>query len=262
MTSEINRKISRAQSYAKQKMARIQENQRFNISETVHNPITRAVPVSEMNGNEKRAYLRKLQRFNSRNNVYHVSARGTLLTGKQWRRYKEAETRANAAVRADIKRYAKLKLPAPQTGTIGEYLEAFRPKFGRLGHNNPSGSAMHEMNRKPNAVNDEKSLRKLTKSMNDKTRPEYTNKKLREGRSQFRKMIRAIGDKELLKAGMALTDEQFKVIWNYTNFPNAVALDYLVYQQSLISEQSFHAGVSETATKRAHEWIKWASENV
>lgn len=259
--NDINRKISRAQSYARVKMQRIRDQQRFDVRGSSHNPIS-TTPVSDMSPDQKRAYLRKLNKFNSRANQFHVSARRTVLTEKGWQKYKAAEAAGNAAVRADVKKYEKLKLPAPAKGTVGDYLEKFRPAFGRLGHNNPSGTAMHEVKRQASAIEDERALRRLTKSLNDKTNPNYHRKKLRQGRKQFRQMVETFGDSDLMRLGDALTDEQFKVLWNYTNFADAISLAYVVYQQSLIHEESFHAFEMDTAGARAREWITWASENV
>lgn len=255
---DIDKKIARAKRNAQAKMARIKKNQRYDIANTTNNPIRS--DVNSMTYRQKQSYLRQLQKFNSRSTKFYVDATGRPLSSKQWERYKAAEARANAYVRADLRKYAKMYGPEGNKGmTLGERMAIMRPKAGKL-MVNPSGSNMHEIERKPTSVTGDKAVAKLIKSQLDKADPAKQAKKLRTGRKQLEEMASAFGDTEMVRLASQLSDEQFKVLWNYTDFATAVSLEYSVYMQSLVDEKSFHAGAMENANRKAHEYLEWASK--
>lgn len=258
MADDIDKQIARAKRNAQAKMSRIKSNQRFDIANSTYNPIRS--DVSSMNKRQKQSYLRQLNKFNSRSTKFYVDANGRPLNSRQWERYKAAEARANAYVRADIRKYARMHGPEGAKGmTLGERMAIMRPKAGKL-MVNPSGSSMHEIDRKPTAVTGDKAVEKLIKSQLDKANPAKQAKKLRTGRKQLEEMASAFGDTEMVSLARELTDEQFKVLWNYTDFATAVSLEYSVYMQSLVDEKSFHAGAMENANRKAHEYLEWARQ--
>lgn len=255
---ELDKQIARAKRNAQAKMSRIKKTQRYDIANSTNNPIRG--DVSSMNKKQKQSYLRQLQKFNSRSTRFYVDANGRPLTSRQWERYKQAEAKANAFVRNDLKKYAKLYGPEGNKGmTLGERMAIMRPKAGKL-MVNPSGSNMHEIERKPTAVTGDKAVEKLIKAQIDKANPVKQAQKLRTGRKQLEEMASAFGDTEMVNLAKQLTDEQFKVLWNYTDFATAVSLEYSVYMQSLVDEKSFHAGAMENANRKAHEYLEWASQ--
>jgi hypothetical protein len=256
--SDIDKEIAKAKRNAQAKMARIKKSQRYDIASSTNNPIRS--DIDSMTSRQKQSYLRQLKKFNDRSTKFYVDASGRPLSSRQWERYKQAEARANAFVRADIKKYAKLYGPEGNKGmTLGERMAIMRPKAGKL-MVNPSGSSMHEIERKPTAVTGDKSVAKLIKSQIDKANPAKQVKKLRTGRKQLEEMATAFGDTAMVDLARELTDEQFKVLWNYTDFATAVSLEYSVYMQSLVDEKSFHAGAMENANRKAHEYLEWASQ--
>lgn len=256
--SSLDKEIARAKRNAQSKMARIKKTQRFEIASTTHNPIRG--DVESMTSRQKESYLKRLQKFNSRDTKFYVDANGKLLSPRQWERYKQAEAKANAYVKADIKKYSRLYLPGGDRGmTVAERMEIMRPRAGKL-MTNPSGSNMHIVDREPTAFDSERSLTKMTKSQLDKADPKQQAKKIRTGRKQLKEMASSFGDSEMVRLANQLTDEQFKVLWNYTDFATAVSLEYSVFMQSLVDEKSFHAGAMENANRKAHEYLEWASQ--
>jgi hypothetical protein len=255
MADDLDKQIARAKRNAQAKMSRIKKQQRYDIANTTNNPIRG--DDSSMTRRQKQSYLKQLNKFNSRSTRFYVDARGKALSARKWEAYKRAEARANAFVRSDMAKYAKIRNPNGQT--IGEWISAMRPKAVKL-FVNPSGSNMHEIDRKPTAINGEKALEKLTKTQIEKANTTKYQRKVATGRKQLEKMADAFGDKKMIELAKALTDEQFKVLWNYTDFANAVSLEYSVYMQSLVDEKSFNANAMENASNKAHEYLKWASK--
>lgn len=260
MTESLESQIKRAERNAQAKMKRL-KSKGVDVTRTVFNPIRM---TEGLNYNQRRTYLNQLKKFTSKETQFYSDARGGVISGKDWRRYKEAEKRANDMVRNDLARYKNVREYSPDPNrqgalTVPQALEFTRPKPGKM-MTNPSGTGMHVVERTPDQINGPAALRRLTEQMENKTKPSYRKRKLSEGREQFNKMLDMMDQDELRDLGMSLTDEQFHVLWNYTNLANSIALSYeIMMQQMERGPKEFHASIVNTANRRARGLIEWAS---
>lgn len=256
---ELNKAISRAKANVGKKLDRIKKRENFSPEVMRLLDPRRNVHVPDMSKQERQNFLSSMRQFTSREVNYYRDAHGNPITQDQWKSYKEVEKRANAFVAADIKKYAKIQMPVGDL-TVGERQQLLRPIPGRM-IANPSGSGMFLTNRKPNEVV-ASSLDNLKDSLLARLDPDYKSRKSLEGRNQFEKMMAVIGDEDLIQEARSLDDEQFWVIWNYTDFATKVSLDYSIMMEGMKTGLNKDAalGISQSSRSQAHRYVKWASK--
>lgn len=94
--TELDKKISRAQKNARNKLYRLRVKGAINTDE--FDPRASAAELKAMNGSQKRAYLRKLELFNSRGNKVIVQpGNGIAIPETKLKAYRQAEIEVNAA---------------------------------------------------------------------------------------------------------------------------------------------------------------------
>ena len=256
---ELNRAISRAKSNVGKKLDRIKKRENFSPEVIRILDPRRNQYAPDMSKSEKQQFLSSLRNFTSRNVNFYRDAHGNPISQEQWNSYKQIEKRANDFVSRDIKKYAKVKMPIGDL-TVGERQQLLRPVPGRM-IANPSGSGMFLTNRKPSEVV-ASSLDSLKDSLMARLDPDYKSRKSMEGRNQFEQMMSTIGDEDLIQEARALTDEQFWVIWNYTDFATKVSLDYSIMMEGMKTGLNKDAalGISQSSRSQAHKYVKWASQ--
>lgn len=256
---ELNRAISRAKANVSKKLDRIRKRENFSPEVMRILDPRRNQDVSSMGRSERESFLGTLRSFTSKETNYYRDAHGNPITASQWKSYKDIEKQANDFVSRDIKKYAKIKMPIGDL-TVGERQQLLRPAPGRL-IANPSGSGMFLTNRKPSDVVGS-SLESLKESLLARLEGDYKFRKSFEGRSQFEQMMGVIGDQDLIQKTRNLTDEQFWVIWNYTDFATKVSLDYSIMMEGMKTGLNKDAalGISQTSRSQAHRYVEWANQ--
>lgn len=263
MSESLESQIKKAQSTARGKMTRISKREGIHLASTPFNPIR---STEGLTYSQRRTYLNQLKRFNSKETNFFRDGRqgGGFITAKDWKKYKEAEKAANKAVEADINKYGKIKAWNPGVGdggmTLKERYDYMKPKVGRFMHN-PSGSGMHEVDRNPTAINGPASLARLTEQQAEKATPQYKKRKIKQGREQAGQMLNALDKDDMLADINNLTDEQFHILWNYTDFANTNAIPYELMKLQLERGASeHHAGILNSSFSKMRGLIDWASK--
>jgi len=249
---ELNQAISRARNTARRKAARIAKREQF--SAEVINKIdpTRNISSQGMSRQERESFLTRLKNFNSRSFDVYKSANGDLISSEQWRRYKATEKAVNDFVRADLKSYQKYNMPIGDMNVLENFL---MNRVARRGFilDDASGSSMFVMNRKPSQV---QNVEALIDANNSIISEGYKQGKLNLAKDQFRKMVNAVGDGELIDQALDLSDNQFWGLWNYTEFANDVSF---VYESVKLGMSLTKPSLTDTLSK-AHRYVNWASE--
>lgn len=264
MAESLESQIKKAQAVAKRKMTNITKKTGVDIRATPFNPLQ---STDNLTYSQRKSYLNRLKNFNSKETDFYKDARrgGGLLSKKDWDKYKKAEKKFNDLVKGELKSLGKVEAwspfgPGHGGMTVAEEFDMRnKPKTGRMMHN-PSGSGFHIMERKPSDINGPEALKRLTTQMEERATSGYKRRKLKSGREQFEKMLDAANDRDLIDMGLSLSDEQFHVLWNYTNLANAIALTYeIMMQQMERGPQEYHAGIMEKTNRKARGLIEWAS---
>lgn len=252
---KLNRAISQAKSVAKKKIRDIQSREGFSDAAIRSFDPTLNKYVPHMDTASKREFLSELRRFNSVKTDFYKDAAGLPITKAQWKEYKEVESRANAFVQADIDKYSELSMPMGDLN-LGQHNKRLRGEPGILPAN-PSGSGMFVHERKAEEVN-VASLATLMNSLERKLDKNYKRDKGVEGRDQFEKMIGATGDRNLIQVGRELTDEQWWVLWNYTDFARQVSLEYVIMRDGMVKPSDNN--IVHTTSEMIKRHVEWASK--
>lgn len=251
---ELARQRHRA---ATRKVSRLNTQSGVEISGTSLDPRTEPAKIKRYTRKQLESYVNRLNAFTDRSTQYVALGDGEIITGKEWQKYKQPETRYN---RRTNKRLAEVEdKELPSGTTIGRHLKtttADRRSARGVAVNRPYDPP----SRKPQDITDRKALKKLTKDYNRRIRTDFERKQVKAAQKVFHKMANIIKNDELNKAIASLTPDQFRVLWNYTDFANAVSQDYDVMMKMLTgTDKAYESDIYDQQLQEANDLAKWAS---
>lgn len=200
-----------------------------------------------------RAYMSELETFRSRKVSYVATARGTPISGSKWREYKRLEREFNKRAERAYSRLSDTFLPSHGM-TIGQRDELMRSDLPFAGGER---RPFDPIERSVRWIASEKALDKLIKDMRNKVSPEYEQKTVSAQRRVSMKMSRDTGSREIRNALRGLSDDQFSVLWNYTNFPTLLSAKY---ESTKEKSPDWLARVADDSNDEIGEMIAWAKE--
>lgn len=172
--------------------------------------------------------LERLSEFNNSDSVWYYSdKKGSPISAKDVRRYREAVKRYNADIDAYEKSVSGTKLPYMGDVTVGDWIRDFRPSRTYL----PGGShyALERMNPDKRTVNFEsaEAMREKTSKVLDSLTKEAKHKKLTAAKQQIAAMLDTIGDPELYDILTDIPDDVLWLMWTVNgDFANQLSLIY------------------------------------
>jgi hypothetical protein len=208
-------------------------------------------------------YIGELNAFTSRGNQYTRLANG-FVPSREWRAYKAPERQYNRIGKRQYDRVSDLQLP--NTGmTVSERDATMRPTNPKIRRG--SGEAVRRIyepvNLRPEQVDSPEALRKLIAFRKRQISRKYEPEQIARQRREMRGMVARIGDDEIRKATESLTEDQFKVLWNYGSFATDLSRDYeriqLLATGGAAAEQD---RVHEDARADIIDAVNWAKTNV
>jgi len=241
---------------ATRKVSRLNTRHDVAVSGTEFDPRRDLSKVKRYTSAQLSTYIAELSRFVSRQTQYVGDVHRKPMRAQDWRKYQEVEAIHNAQVSSKLAPVKDIKLPN-QDQTLGEWLEGTKPKHrsaAQLATNTPQ-----EIKRSPRQIGSAGALKKLIKDLKNKNSPGYAKRQLDDARAQYRKMAQRINNPGLSAATDKLTDEQFSVLWNYTNFATAVSLDYDAALKMMSNKEApWHSQILEDQVKDAYQLASWA----
>jgi hypothetical protein len=209
---------------------RIKRNTGVDIRNTAQDPRRPLTVVDKYNKSQLTKYLSDLESFMSRSVGYVGGSGNTPLPKLDWLRYKKLENKYNKIGMEHFNAIADIFIP--QAGmTISQRDKTLVPdSISAQGAivNRPYSP----IDRKPNNIPSQKALDKLIADMNKKVSGKFLPEKLQEGRGQLNTMLNSIGNPELISEANLLTDSQFDILWNYTNFASNVSGIYFLMMKN------------------------------
>ena len=256
----IRADIARLRKLTTKKISRTKKTKDALLSGTQFDP--RRAPKTEKRYTKRQAeaYRQELQGFLSRGNQYVGGANGYVMKQKQWNAYKKLEQQYNSRVNQNFDKVAGIQLP--QGETIASRMARRTPTHPQMVYE----AFHHPYNppvRSPKAVESDKGLRKLMDKMAEKANPRYQKDSIEKNRHQFLGMADRLGDEALAEKVKKLTDEQFNVLWNFSEMPYDMSLWYET--QKLVEDgNTTHtlvtSGASESAKREYGKLVDWASK--
>lgn len=241
LRSEVRKR--RGQVTAKEN--RIKRNTGVDVRGTAADPRRPVNAVERMNTAQLNSYKRELDAFMSRSNGFVAGANNAPIAKSDWLAYKKVEREFNKVGASHFDQIANIFIPVSGM-TIAERDKLMMPDNKRA-----QGEVVHrpygEVNRKAANVKSADALNKLKAAMEKKLSHDYLPSQIAAGRKQLSQMLEGMGGGDAMQADAdALSDSQFNVLWNYTNFATAV---------SAISESGGHRSKATKAADSSDRYM-------
>jgi hypothetical protein len=220
---ELARKRHRA---ATQKVSRLRAKG-VEIKGTHLDPRRSAGDIQKMRSRDLHAYINRLDKFSSRETSFVGGARNAPLHGDLWKTY---QTLQNAVNQQKARPYETIKDKFIRSlgMTVNEF-QGTKPSHPITG--NPASRAPHlPVNRSAKGVPNEKQLKKLIRNMEKQLNANYPDRVLNRDRRTADKMLAVINDKGIRREVKKLSQQEFNLLWNYTDFANIASFDYQIAQ--------------------------------
>jgi len=255
----LRAEVRRRRNAVTAKQARIKRELGIDVRAAGYDPRRDSKVIAKYTAKQLTSYLNDLDSFMSRKNNFVAGSGGSVIPRSDWQQYKKLENKYNNIGSKHFDAVSGIFIPTSGL-TIRQRDATIRPdSIHAQGEivNRPYS----QTNRKPVNVKDAKALKKLISEMRKKVSPEYLKKQIKEGREQLNHMLTVIGNGDLVKRAENLTDSQFDVLWNYTNFATNVSGIYAIMQkQTAESSDRWYASVIEDYSSDIGELFSWAEQ--
>ena len=256
----IRSDIARLRKLATKKISRTKRSKDAPLSGTQFDP--RRAPKTEKRYTKRQAevYRQELQGFLSRSTQFVGGANGFVMKKQQWDAYKKLEQQYNSRVNQKFDKVAGIQLP--QGETLGSRMARRKPPHPQMAY-----EAFHAPYdppvRTPKSVDSGRALIKLMDSMRNKANAKYDEDFTEKNRHQFLGMAERLGDDALAEKVKNLTDEQFNILWNFSEMPYDMSLWYET--QKLVEDGNTRhplvtSGAAESAKREYAKLVDWASK--
>lgn len=181
--------------------------------------------ISRMSGDRLKKLIEKQAYFRKASVGYYKGARGTIVTRQSYRNYVNSVRKINNSVDAEQAKYQDVFIK-PLGMTVKERRAMMTPTHPVHGTEAYDGMKKLKIYSPTQLMGTEGA--KMIALRNDDIRRQYTSRELvSKARGYMNDMMDIIGDEELRVKFNSLSDEQFWLIWAYTDFPNELALKYI-----------------------------------
>jgi hypothetical protein len=257
----LRAEVRRRQQAANAKARRLKAKG-IDVSGTSYDPRRDSSKIGRYTRQQLTNYLGELNAFTSRGNQFTRLANGFVPT-MEWRAYKQPERSYNQIGKRQYGKVEDMILPSGQS--VGERDASMRPTNPRV--RRAAGEAVRRIyepvNLRPEQVDSPEALRKLTAHRLRQISRNYEPEEINRQRKEMKGMVEKIGDDDIRNATASLTDDQFKILWNYGSFATDLSRDYERIQ--LLA-----TGGAAAAQDRVHEdaradiidAVEWAKANV
>lgn len=229
---DLARKRHRA---ATQKISRAKKQTGAELSGSKFDPRKELGSLKRMNSIQLKAHIARLETFVSRETQFVAGKNNIPLPASKFQKVKELEKQYNETGKKNLSQIENVFLDSAGM-TVGERVAATLPKHPTMAP--PASHAPHlPYNRSSKGIPNEKALDKLIKDMKAKTKPGYVRKKLNQQWDAAEKMVEGIRNSKLADEFATLTDKEFNMLWNYTNFAEVSSLDYLIRKSMLHDDE-------------------------
>lgn len=213
--------------------------------------------VNKYNRAQLVAYYNELDAFMDRGNGFVAGANNTPIPRIEWLKYKKLEKQYNSIGAMQFDKIADIFIPTSGM-TIAQRDATILPDTLSA-----QGAIVNRpysiIERSPENVRDAEALQKLIKEMEKKVSKHFLPEQIKSARKQLNQMLVTIGNESLTNQANSLSDEQFNVLWNYTNFATNVSGIYFIMQkQAADSNDRWYSSVVEDYSSDIRELFDWA----
>jgi hypothetical protein len=259
MNDELRRlrdEVRKRRSAVTAKVGRIRRNTGVDVTGTNEDPRRPPKVINKYSAPQLKKYLNDLNAFQDRGVGFVAGKGGSIIPKKAWIEYKKLERQYNKLGELHVKAIADIKVPG-----LGVTVAQRNANLPARAHGDIINRPYVDINRNPRNVVDLKALKKLTKDMRRKVSPSFLPGEIRKARRELSAMLKTIGSGEYADRAKGLTDNQFNILWNYTNFATNISLRYEITKaQAAGMSEDKYASVLEDNTDDLRELFDAAEE--
>lgn len=257
--ADTRARVRKREKAAKDKIRRNTDNGIF-LERSQFDPIKHTgKPISKMSTRELKAYEKKLNAFTDRNNQFVAGHRGEPLSRATVEEYKRYENARNIKVRKHVQSYDDVFIePA------GVSVKQRRDMNNATGLDFVMGGSGGQPDSSPyrvrsldvSGVLSENKLREFLGQVKKQTRMQnWLVDVVRAQRDNHLKFLANHGNDKLSDAVSSLTDRQFDILMNTTNYSN---LTRFVYLKEGIRNEEFRAKMEADSSGEIGHLVSWA----
>lgn len=239
------------------KIARLKRDKGANVASGQYDPRRNVGAEKRYTARQLEAYKRQLTEFNSRRTQFVPDSNGRGLRADRWRKLQALESRYNELASQYFGAISDIR--------VGSTAETLADVMGRTTTPHPvpgntgAKSLYQQFSRKSTGVAGPKALEKLIAKFERDEKGGIIKTLVENGRRDFAEMIKTVGDEKLKNAVAALSDAQFSVIWQYTEFAHSISHWYELMKMMLAKDdEPWHAQLVDDAMGTAYELAEWA----
>jgi hypothetical protein len=180
--------------------------------------------IPSLSTSELRSYLKTLDNFIDRRTQFVPDAHRRPIPAQEFREYKNVEKQVKNAVENNISQLDNII--GPDGKPLGERFANMIDKHRKRMGDDAASSIYSIPDKKSTQIDSRDAIPKLIDAQLKKLDPGYYDQKVREGREQFALMNEINGDTEMAAEVAKLTDYQFGMMWNNTEFANTQSIRY------------------------------------
>jgi hypothetical protein len=248
LRAEVQRKLKSVNA----KIARTKRSSGANLAGSQFDPRRAAGIENRYNARQLNSYLNELSSFMRRTNQFVAGQAGPIPRGK-YNLYKKIESEYNQA--GEAHRQSMDNIIAPSGFSLQQERNLVvgtkaSPKYGPY----------MPYDRKPEQIANVGALEKLTQSLNKALKSDYLNKSLQKSKEVLIDTLTKMEEPEMIAAINNLSEYQFDVLWNGTNFAEGTFLKYLSEQSRLTGKQQekWQEGIIDSVYEELGELLDWS----
>lgn len=252
----LRAEVKKRRAQVTKKIGRIRREYGANVGGTNFDPRRDPKTVAKYNRNQLNAYLNKLNEFQARGTAFVAGSGGIPIQKSKWLNYKRLENQYNQLGDIHQNKVADIFIP-----TAGMTIKQRQAMIHPTAVGEVVNAPYSKISRSPFNITSAESLDALTADISKKLTKEYLPSKIKEAREQLSEMLDVIGAPDLEEKANSLTDEQFDMLWNYTNFATAISMRYSIEKMRATNgKERWHDSVIEDTTDELGELFEWAGQ--
>lgn len=238
---------------------RIKRNTGVDVRGTSLDPRRPLQVVDKYNRVQLSNYLNELNAFMARGVGFLSGANGSIIPKRDFLSYKKLERQVNKIGAMKFAEIADIFVPVNGM-TIRQRENTVKGEKVR-GAGEIVVTPYSHIERDAADIKDLNALNKLKENLKSKTEKAYLPTQIKLAREQLDMMLDVLGNGDLKSSVDSLTDYQFDIMWNHTNFATNVSSIYFVMQSKTVkSEDRWHSSVIEDYSNDIRELLSWASQ--
>lgn len=250
----LRAEVRRAHRNATNKVSRLR-GQGVEVGGTNVDPRRNLKNVNRYTERQLRTYLRELDSFRDRGTSFRAGARGSTISGAKWREYQALERQYNKIAERSQEAVSQIRLTTHGM-TIGE-------RDAMLRNTSPAAKGQRRpldpIRRNVRGIESDRALDKLIGDMRKRLSPSYEKTQVNRQRRIARQMTQDTGTARFRKGINRLSNKQFNILWNYTNFANLLSQWYET-RQSDEDTPEWVASTRDDAGGTISDLLAWAAK--